>query len=99
MADEAGLSVRRPEKTGRPRLLYRAIEDLLHALPLASDLEDLAAQILAHPGINLRNRVGHAYLEHESCDEMLAGLVLYLLCAFAFVGLSPLTAGDDATAA
>ena len=95
IATEAGIPVRSPERIGRPRLMYRSVEDLLRETPIAQVVRDFALYVAAHPGMNLRNRVGHAYLDAGSCDAFLAATILYLLCALSFVGLQGLSAEED----
>jgi hypothetical protein len=95
IATEAGIPVRSPERVGRPRLMYRSVEDLLRETPIAEVVSSFALYVSAHPGMNLRNRVGHAYLDAGTCDAFLGTTILYLLCALSFVGLRGSTSEED----
>lgn len=39
---------------------------------------------MTHPGLNVRNEVGHGLLELDACNEFLGAHILYTLLALCF---------------
>ena len=49
-------------------LLEKKLETLLREIPIPEDLKNLVDWLASDPGRNLRNKVGHGYIQLEECD-------------------------------
>lgn len=89
VAEDAGIWVRYSNTAGGgSRQEYRAVEELLRELPLSEPLREFAKQVLTYPGQNLRNEVGHGYLDEDRCTPELGGQLVQLLIQLAQADLA-----------
>jgi hypothetical protein len=93
IALEAGLEVKFQDTNGgRIRLNYKSIEALLLEIPIDNRLKGLVAWLACDHGRNLRNKVGHGYIQKAECEGMMGSHILYAVVALAFTPL--LKVGD-----